>query len=114
MREKKLYYVYIVGSISGTLYIGVTSNLERRVMQHKHHVFDGFTDKYDVERLLYFEVYDIVQNAIGREKQLKGWKRAKKIALIEAMNPTWKDLAGNRGPSTLEFRSEAAKFARSG
>jgi len=118
MREKKLYYVYIMGSISGTLYIGMTNGLERRIMQHKEHAVEGFTDDYEVERLLYFEAYDDVHKAIAREKQLKGWIRAKKVALIEKLNPTWKDLAKDfaegRGPSTLEFRSKAATFARSG
>jgi len=87
------YSVYIVGSLSGTLYIGVTSNLVFRVRQHKDHTFRGFTAKYDVERLLYYETYGQVATAIAREKQLKGWKRDKKIVLIEKSNPEWKDLS---------------------
>jgi len=88
-----------MGSLSGTLYIGVTGNLQRRVFQHKFHLFEGFTDKYGVERLLYWESYDDVHKAIGREKQLKGWNRAKKIALIETTNPHWLDLAKDWYPS---------------
>ncbi len=87
------YMVYILGSISGALYIGITSNLAFRVRQHKNHTFKGFTAKYDVNRLLYFESYGEVTHAIQREKELKGWKRSKKIALIEAENPQWRDLS---------------------
>jgi putative endonuclease len=93
MTYEKRYYVYILSSLSGTLYIGVTSNLERRVWQHKEHVSEGFTADYDADRLVYWEVYDIVGRAITREKQLKGWRREKKIKLIEKANPQWKDLA---------------------
>ncbi len=98
------FYTYILGSISGTLYIGMTNNLEKRVWQHKQHEFAGFTAKHDVDRLLYFESFDDVRNAIDREKQLKGWRRAKKIALIETANPKWEDLSrdwyeSDRGPS---------------
>ena len=88
-----MYSVYIIGSLSGTFYIGMTGNLHKRVFQHKFHRIDGFTDKYEVVRLLYFESFDEVVNAINREKQLKGWSRAKKIALIESLNPHWEDLA---------------------
>ena len=87
------YWVYVVGSISGTLYIGVTGNLELRVRQHKEHLSRGFTAKYDVDRLLYYEKYREVKSAIKREKQLKGWRREKKIALIEKMNLQCKDLS---------------------
>jgi len=82
-----------MGSLSGTLYIGVTGNLQKRVFEHKFHRREGFTAKYDVERLLYWESYDDVYKAIGREKQLKGWRRDRKIALIESLNPHWLDLA---------------------
>jgi putative endonuclease len=99
------FYTYILGSISGTLYLGMTNNLRRRVWQHKQHEIEGFTAKYGVDRLLYFESFDDVRSAINREKQLKGWTRQKKIALIEARNPSWVDLSqewyeGDRGPST--------------
>ena len=110
-REAKKYYVYIVGSLSGTLYVGMTNNLPRRVFEHKFHRIEGFTDNYEVERLLYWESFDDVHRAIGREKQLKGWRRSKKVALIEFRNPQWLDLAREwfpwmkvrgegRGPST--------------
>ncbi len=92
-RVHKTYCVYIMGSLSGTLYIGMTSNLHARAFQHKFHRIEGFTDDYDVERLLYGESFDDVYRAINREKQLKGWRRSKKIALIESMNPHWLDLA---------------------
>lgn len=80
-------------SLSGTLYIGVTGNLHKRVFEHKFHRIGGFTDRYGIERLLYWESYDDVHKAIGREKQLKGWRREKKIALIESQNPHWLDLS---------------------
>jgi len=99
------FYAYILGSVSGTLYIGMTNNIRRRVWQHKQHEIEGFTAKYGVDRLLYFESFDDVRTAINREKQLKGWTRQKKIALIEKLNPSWIDLSrewyeGDRGPST--------------
>jgi len=92
-RERRSYYVYIMGSLSGTLYIGFIGNLHKRVFQHKFHQIEGFTNKYDVERLLHWASYDDVHKALAREKQLKGWSRAKKIALIESRNPHWLDLA---------------------
>ncbi len=87
------YSVYILGSLSGTLYVGVTRNLVFRVRQHKDHTYRGFTAQYDVDRLLYYETYGEVSRAIAREKQLKGWKREKKIALIEKNNSQWLDLS---------------------
>jgi putative endonuclease len=86
-QARKTYYVYVMASLSGTLYIGITNNLNRRVFQHKFHQIEGFTDQYRVERLLHWESFDDVHRAIGREKQLKGWRRAKKIVLIEFRNP---------------------------
>jgi len=86
-KERRYYCAYIMGSLSGTLYVGVSGNLHRRVFQHKFHVLEGFTSKYDVDRLLYWESFDDVHNAIAREKQLKGWSRAKKVALFERRNP---------------------------
>jgi putative endonuclease len=91
--DRRSYYVYIMGSLSGTLYLGVTSNLHKRAFQHKYHQLEGFTDRYDIERLLCWESYDDVHNAIAREKQLKGWRRSKKVALIQSLNPHWLDLA---------------------
>lgn len=87
------YIVYILGSIAGTLYVGITSNLAARIRQHRNGTFGGFTAKYDVNRLLYYEIYEHVTDAIQREKQLKGWRREKKIVLIEKKNPQWKDLS---------------------
>ena len=92
-KERKTYCACIMGSLSGTLYIGMTGNLQKRVFEHKFHRIEGFTDKYQVERLLYRESFGEVQKAINREKQLKGWRRSKKNALIESVNPRWLDLA---------------------
>jgi len=78
---------------SGTLYTGVTNNLEKRVFEHKHHIIEGFTKKYKINKLVYFEETSDIRAAISREKQIKGWRRIKKIALIESMNPDWKDLS---------------------
>ncbi|MDO8613385.1 MAG: GIY-YIG nuclease family protein [Dehalococcoidia bacterium] len=87
------YYVYILTNNKGTLYTGVTNNLERRMYEHKHGLVDGFTRKYKVARLLYYEGSDDVRSAIGREKEIKGWRREKKLALIESANPNWVDLS---------------------
>jgi putative endonuclease len=89
----KQYFVYILTSRSGTLYTGITNNLHRRVYEHKHKLIEGFTTKYNVERLVYYETFPNVRDAIGREKQIKGYRRSKKIALIESMNPKWQDLS---------------------
>jgi len=97
-RERRSYCVYIMGSASGTLYIGFTGNLHKRVFEHKYHQLEGFTDKYKVERLLYWASYDDVHKAFALEKQLKGWSRAKKIVLIESRNPHWLDLANEWYP----------------
>ena len=80
-------YIYILGSHTGTLYIGVSSNLYRRVMQHKQGTLKGFTAAYGCKRLLYFEGYEDIRTAIAREKQLKGWRREKKLNLICTINP---------------------------
>ena len=92
-RDRRNYCVYILGSLSGTLYIGMTGNLHQRVFQHRFHRIEGFTDQHSVERLLYWESFDDVHKAIAREKQLKGWRRSKKTTLIEALNPHRLDLA---------------------
>jgi len=91
------YYVYIMSSNSGTLYTGMTNNIDRRVRQHKSGDFEGFASKYRCTRLVFYEEYGQVLSAIGREKEIKGWKRCKKIALIESMNPRWQDLAEHWG-----------------
>jgi len=87
------YYVYIMTNRSGTLYTGVTNNLQRRVYEHKHKLVTGFTAKYNITRLIYFESTPDVRSAIAREKQIKGWLRAKKVALIASTNPNWDDLS---------------------
>ena len=87
------YFVYMLTNKSGTLYVGVTNNLERRIWEHKNSLVEGFTKKYKINRLVYYEDTNDVLAAITREKQLKGWRRDKKIALIEAANPEWKDLS---------------------
>jgi len=89
----KSYYVYIMTNKSRTLYTGVTNNLERRVYEHKHKLVLGFTSKYNITQLIYYEETNDVQEALAREKQIKGWLRSKKVALIESMNPEWKDLS---------------------
>ena len=89
----KTYCVYILSSQkNGTLYIRVTDNLRRRVWEHKNKKVDGFTKKYEIHHLVYFEQYNNPESAIDREKQIKKWNRAWKIELIEKKNPEWKDL----------------------
>jgi putative endonuclease len=88
------YWAYILASKPhGTLYFGVTNSLQRRVWQHKNGVIEGFTKQHRIDRLVYFEEFRDISNAIARETQLKGWLRAKKIALIQNENPLWNDLA---------------------
>ena len=87
------YYVYILANATRMLYIGVTNDLKRRVYEHQNTLVEGYTRRYNIARLVYFEVTPNIQAAIVREKQLKGWKRAKKVALVESRNPTWKDLS---------------------
>ena len=86
------YYIYIPASQSGTLYTGVTSNLAKRIYEHKNDLVDGFTKKYKCHKLVYFEQLDNIELAILREKQIKKWRREKKENLIRTINPTWKDL----------------------
>ncbi|MCL5105738.1 MAG: GIY-YIG nuclease family protein [Armatimonadetes bacterium] len=95
----KYYYVYILSSRSRTLYIGVTNDLTRRVLEHKSKQIPGFTAKYNIDRLVYFEEHPSINDAIAREKQLKGWLRKRKVALIESTNPTWEDLCVTHGLS---------------
>jgi putative endonuclease len=91
------YHVYILASMRRTLYIGVTSNLRQRIHQHKTGAIKGFTSKYKVNRLVHFEAFADVNAARARERHLKGWVRRRKIALIEAENPEWEDLADRIG-----------------
>lgn len=89
----KTYCVYILASASRTLYTGVTNNLERRILEHRRKLIPGFTARYNINRLVHFEVFGDVRAAINREKQIKGWVRSKKIALIERTNRDWQDLS---------------------
>jgi putative endonuclease len=89
----KKYYIYIMTNRSGTLYIGVTRDLAGRVFQHKEGKGSTFTSKYRIDKLIYYEEFDYVYEAISREKQLKGWLRSKKVGLIESVNPEWVDLS---------------------
>lgn len=107
----RCFYMYIMASKNRALYIGMTNGLTKRVWQHKFEDINGFTKKYKVNRLVHWESFDDVRNAINREKELKGWTRAKKIALIEELNPKWKDLAENwfRKRSDEQIRREFAE-----
>jgi putative endonuclease len=91
--HERSYFVYVMASRSRTLYIGVTRDLHKRVFEHKWREHDGFTERYNCDRLAWFEGYQYVTKAIAREKQLKNWARAKKIVLIERMDPAWVDLS---------------------
>ena len=90
------YYIYILTNVSRTLYVGVTNDLARRVNEHKCGLNAGFTSRYRVTRLVYFEEFTDIHDAIAREKAIKGWRRSRKIHLVEGRNPTWEDLA--KGP----------------
>ena len=92
-QNMKKFYVYIMTNKSKTLYTGVTNNIYRRVHDHKKKEIAGFTQKYNITLLVYYEEFEGIYDAIAREKQIKGWLRAKKIALIESVNPTWNDLS---------------------
>lgn len=89
----KTYYVYIMTNHSGTLYTGTTDNLEQRIYEHQHNLVPGFASKYNITKLVYYEQENDVEAALAREKQIKGWQRSKKVALIESKNPEWKDLS---------------------
>jgi putative endonuclease len=92
--EVRRYYVYILTNKARTvLYAGVTNSLSRRIWQHKNKILPGFASRYNLDCLIYFEEFRDINDAIGREKQIKGWSRAKKIALIEQENPQWNDLS---------------------
>jgi putative endonuclease len=104
---KKTYFVYIMSNTLKMLYTGVTNDLEHRVFQHKANQIDGFTKRYNLHRLVYFEAFGDIRDAIAREKEIKGWLRAKKVALIKSMNPGWKDLA----PDWMDKRQLASKLS---
>jgi putative endonuclease len=108
--NERSYWTYIVASISGTLYIGMTNDLYKRVMDHKHGSIEGFSSKYRCNRLVWFEEFNHPSNAIAREKQLKGWRRSKKVALIESVNLRWEDIAlfwGKEQLTAVESIAEA-------
>ena len=92
-RQDGQYYVYIMTNIRRTLYVGVTNDIERRVYEHKHKLVDGFAKRYNITWLVHYEETSDDVAAIEREKQVKGWRRSKKVALIESVNPRWRDLA---------------------
>lgn len=91
----KTYYVYIMSSKTGTLYTGITNDIKKRIYEHKNHLIPGFTDKYNVDRLVYVETFGDALSAIAREKQIKRWQREKKVSLIDATNPKWSDLSAD-------------------
>jgi putative endonuclease len=107
-----LYYVYILSSRSRTLYTGVTNNAIRRVSQHREGASKSFTRKYRVHRLVHYEMFRDVRSAIAREKTIKSWSRAKKVALIEERNPTWDDEMGDLFP-TFPRKAKADSSLRS-
>ena len=91
--NNKTFYIYILASKSGTLYVGMTNDIKRRVFEHKNHLVPDFTDKYSIDRLPYVETFTDPASAIKREKQIKAWKREKKVKLIDSQNPSWNDLS---------------------
>jgi putative endonuclease len=96
------YYVYILANRAGVLYVGVTNDLERRVLEHRSGLVGGFTRQFNITRLVYYEDCGEVEEAIAREKQIKGWRRSKKLGLIASLNPRWDDLGDSgRDPSAL-------------
>jgi putative endonuclease len=104
--DQRSYYVYILASKSRVLYVGITSRLWARVREHRSGEFGGFTSDYRVHRLVHFECFQWVDSAIRREKQIKRWRRDKKVALIERENPTWEDLSAEWGkPVYLQMRT---------
>jgi len=108
MSGDQRYYVYIMASRSRTLYTGMTGDLYRRALQHKSGEIEGFTKRYHVNRLVYYEAFKYVTHAIAREKQIKAWTRAKRLALIKSENPTWQDLAEGWGePIKLQIPRSA-------
>jgi putative endonuclease len=106
MQDGRTYFVYIIASASRVVYTGMTNDLRRRVWEHKTKLVGGFTKKYNCTRLVLFEEFDNVEDAIAREKEIKGWLRRKKIALIERRNGSWKDLSWGW------FDAEVLRFAQ--
>jgi putative endonuclease len=109
MRRVRRYYVYIMASRSLNLYTGSTDNIFRRALEHKQGENNGFTKRYNIDRLVYYETFRYVNNAIAREKQVKAWTRAKRLALIKSLNPAWQDLAEGWGE---KIKLQIPRFAR--
>jgi len=93
MQRQYQYYIYIMTNKSGTLYVGFTGNIKKRVYEHKNKLVEGFAKKYNIDKLVYLEMFGDVYSAIAREKTIKGWLRKKKLQLIETTNPDWVDLS---------------------
>jgi len=100
----KRYYVYIMSNVSKMLYVGVTNDLEKRVLQNKSRLIPGYTQKYNLFKLVYLESFGDIRDAIRREKQIKGWLRARKVALIESVNLSWNDLAEEHFKSSVKLK----------
>ncbi len=112
MSSEKRCFVYILVSRSRNLYTGLTNNLLRRVLKHKQKSVKGFTAKYRVHRLVYFESFQNVRDAIRCEKKIKSWRREKKVALIQASNPTWEDLAASWFPTPASEKADSSPAYR--
>ena len=110
MREHR-YAVYIMASRSHNFYVGVTNDIGRRVREHKS-LREGFTARYNIDRLVWYKIYGDVRDAIAREKQIKPWRREKKIRLIESLNPTWQDLSEEWGKPILPLRTDRRSLGR--
>lgn len=111
----KTYYVYIMASRSLNLYTGITNSIYNRSLQHKRGEIEGFTKRYNINRLVYYETFNLIGNAIAREKQIKSWTRTKRLALIQSKNPTWQDLAEGWGERfELRFSKELQIPRRAG
>jgi len=95
MAADRTFFVYILAGKSGVLYTGITNHLPRRVSEHKENKMPAFTQKYSLTRLVWFELYGTALSAIAREKEIKSWRRSKKVALIQTKNPTWRDLSAS-------------------
>jgi putative endonuclease len=113
LRREKRYYVYLMASKGRVLYVGMTGFLMARVSQHKAGETDGFTKRYHFTRLVYYEVFRYVDNAIAREAEIKKWRRMKKVALIEASNRRWEDLAEEWGKPAVLRRADSSPSLRS-
>jgi putative endonuclease len=96
------FYVYILSSRTGTLYVGITNDLGRRLYEHKNKLVPGFTAKYGCDRLAFYDTFPTAQQAIAAEKRIKGWTRAKKVALVESKNPQWRDLSDSSSDQSVE------------